>query len=134
MKYRFLKITTQHKVISAILIICMLILSLNTKIFASPISETDEEAMIKMQEKACEAHEKLLQIIDPDEKREYPDYYAGDYIEGRILHILLTDERYIEYYRSLLDEYDIVEFGIVPHSRKELMTKAKEWYEKYDGL
>jgi len=105
---------------------------LSVKSYASTITEIEAEAMFEMQEEACEAHEKLLQIIDPNCSYNYPDYYAGDYIDGRILHVQLTDETCVEYYRKLLEKYSIVQFDVVRNSYNSLMEKVKGIYKDYE--
>ncbi len=132
MKKDFSKILRFNKIVAVLLAVCLLVITMSVKSYASTITETEAEAMFKMQEDACEAHEKLLQIIDPNYSYDYPDCYGGDYIEGRILHVQLTDETYIEYYRNLLEKYDIVQFDVVPNSYNSLMKKVKKAYQKYE--
>ena len=83
------------------------------------------------QEKAVEAHELLFETLKLNEKRDYPDDFGGDYIEGGRLYICVTSEDSIKNYRHILGDNPVVEYIVVKHSRNEIQQQVDTFVEEH---
>lgn len=83
------------------------------------------------QEKAVEAHEILFEALNLNEKRDYPDDFGGDFIDGGKLYICVTSEESIAKYRRILEDNPVVEYKIVKHSRNEIQQQVDSFVEEH---
>jgi|GEM_PF-4268977 len=91
------------------------------------------KSMMQTQEEAVEAYNVLLDSFDTGNfNYVYPDEYAGAYVEGSTLYILFTtdESNYLSHYKSLLGQYNCIEYLLVEHSQNEL-NQAMETAANY---
>lgn len=93
----------------------------------------DPEEMFEIQNEACQAHQKLMSVIDPNYKCVFPSDFSGDYIDdyGK-LHILLTCDKNINLYKNMMSEFDCVVFEFQEKSYNELSKEMNEFIKKYE--
>ncbi|MDE6853204.1 MAG: S1 family peptidase [Lachnospiraceae bacterium] len=95
--------------------------------------ETVTDNIFEIQRRACEAHELLYSSFGWNETYIYPDNFAGDYIDYDTLHVQVTDEKAIDYYKDLLSEYsDAVVYDIVDYSYNELFGETENFVASID--
>lgn len=95
--------------------------------------ENVTDNIFEIQRRACEAHELLYASFDWNETYIYPDDFAGDFIDYDTLHVQVTDEATIDYYKGLLSEYsDAVVYDIVDYSYNELFGEAENFVASID--
>ena len=98
---------------------------------AEEVAITDD--IFEIQRRACEAHELLYASFDWNETYIYPDDFAGDFIDYDTLHVQVTDETAIDYYKDLLSEYsDAVVYDIVDYSYNELQQFTQNYAEELE--
>ena len=126
--------TKKKRMISLFIIITMtVVLFASNSIHANSIDYEDirnAEDVFKIQEEACKAHEFLMKQIDPKDTCDFPDDFAGDFIEGDKLNVLLTGTN-TKSYRKMLAGYDNVVFKKVKYSYKQLDGLVKQYDKEY---
>ncbi len=96
--------------------------------------ETVTDNIFEIQRKACEAHELLYLSFGWDETYIYPDDFGGDFIDYDTLHVQVTDESAIDYYKNLLVNYESnVVFDVVEYSYNELQVATNNIAEEIKG-
>lgn len=103
------------------------------------IAEFEEKAAI--QAKAVEAYNVLSATAfgrTKERRKNYPDDYAGEWIEGKTLYIALTslDKEVIARYKEILQDFDCVVYKQAKYSLNELQELGLTIFEavsqKYD--
>ena len=95
--------------------------------------EAVTDNIFEIQRKACEAHELLYSSFGWEETYIYPNDFGGDFIDYDTLHIQVTNEEAIDYYKNLLSEYtDTVVYDIVNCSYNDIKELTRDYAKELE--
>lgn len=88
--------------------------------------KTEEEDMFDIQAEACSANEELYNSFEWNNAYVYPKSFGGTFIDYDTLHVLVSDESEMDYYKNILASYKCVKYDVVEHSYNELYEEIEE--------
>lgn len=88
--------------------------------------KTEEEDMFEIQAEACSANEELYNSFEFYNAYVYPKSFGGTFIDYDTLHVLVSDESEMDYYKNILAGYKCVKYDVVEHSYNELYEEIEE--------